>query len=63
MFPSTDDGVNATNRGLPGVILWGPIYRIYGPPEKDARGRNVRRGGPVDSQHPNPDNEKPDDPC
>jgi hypothetical protein len=58
MFPSPDDSSNATNRRLPGVILWGPYYRIYGPPEKDARGRNVSRVGPFNYQNPNPGNQK-----
>jgi len=42
--PSPTDGDNARIRGVPGVILWGPYYKIYG----------RERGGPIDYQNPNP---------
>ena len=52
--PSFPDIDNAKARGLPGAILWGPYYRIYGPPEQDARGRSIPKGPPINYQHSNP---------
>ena len=52
--PSFPDIDNANDRHLPGVILWGPYYFIYGPREKDARGKYIKREPPINYQNPNP---------